>query len=598
MPSRLASRGPRQGDVSNACFSLALPRRALVGDARRSLSLAGCGSDRDDADEAAPTHDRGTDGSDTTTAPAVEMFGDLESPCGEGDAIGAHRPRASRTTRSPSATATTPASRQRRASNHELSDAIKAMIEWCNDQGGINGREVKGNYYDAKILDVNNVMIAACSDGVFMLVGEGWSLDSGAGRDPRRLRPRRSARLRSEPGVRARSVHGRSRCRTPPTTRRCSTLAAFAKAFPDKIKKTAVIVRQLPGDDRHDATRCCRRTRRSASSSSTATRSYNIAGEDDWKPFVQNLKDCGAEVVCFIGLAEPELPELPRGRDAARLQADLHDSRRTSTTQQFAEWNAENGDAADDVYIRQTYLAARGSGRQPGRPGSTSTSSTETAATSASSASRRPAPSCCGPRASKACGSNVTPRLRVRGDRQDRRVDRRRAARHRPTRREHAAGVRHASLKMQRWHVRALRPEGAWHVRLRPELHPAGHRRGRRPREARPRPRRRRSSPGKRRAHRLRARDGGRHHRDRGCARTPRVRAGDGPDARDAQRSGRGRRRPRRMNMVMSESRSMRTSGDDRRPCALPSSVVHRLTTGAAPAPHAPRDRESAGPPR
>ena len=58
-----------------------------------------------------------------------------------------------------------------------MSDAIKAMIDWCNDQGGINGREVVGNYYDAKILDVNNAMTEACPK-VFMLVGQGWSLDS------------------------------------------------------------------------------------------------------------------------------------------------------------------------------------------------------------------------------------------------------------------------------------------------------------------------------------------------------------------------------------------------------------------------------------
>ena len=70
--------------------------------------------------------------------------------------------RASPPTRSPSATATTPASRQSPGLNQEMSDAIKAMIAWCNEQGGINGRTVKGNYYDAKILDVNNAM----TDGV------------------------------------------------------------------------------------------------------------------------------------------------------------------------------------------------------------------------------------------------------------------------------------------------------------------------------------------------------------------------------------------------------------------------------------------------
>ena len=52
------------------------------------------------------------------------------------------------------------------------------MIDWCNEQGGINGRKVVGNYYDAKVLEVNNVMAEACTEA-FFLVGEGWVADSG-----------------------------------------------------------------------------------------------------------------------------------------------------------------------------------------------------------------------------------------------------------------------------------------------------------------------------------------------------------------------------------------------------------------------------------
>ena len=51
------------------------------------------------------------------------------------------------------------------------------MIAWCNEQGGINGREIVGNYYDAAITDVANAMTQACGE-VFMLVGEAWALDS------------------------------------------------------------------------------------------------------------------------------------------------------------------------------------------------------------------------------------------------------------------------------------------------------------------------------------------------------------------------------------------------------------------------------------
>src|SRR5690606_2159563 len=54
------------------------------------LVVAACGSDRDDDSASEATTPGSTDGS-TTTAPAAEeeMFGDLPSPCGEGDASSA-----------------------------------------------------------------------------------------------------------------------------------------------------------------------------------------------------------------------------------------------------------------------------------------------------------------------------------------------------------------------------------------------------------------------------------------------------------------------------------------------------------------------------
>ena len=41
--------------------------------------------------------------------------------------------------------------------------AMKAMIDWCNQQGGVNGRTIVGKYYDAKITETANVMAEACT---------------------------------------------------------------------------------------------------------------------------------------------------------------------------------------------------------------------------------------------------------------------------------------------------------------------------------------------------------------------------------------------------------------------------------------------------
>ena len=60
-----------------------------------------------------------------------------------------------------------------------MGDGVKAMIKWCNDQGGINGRQIIGHFYDAKISLANNVMTQACNTD-FMMVGEGFAADGAA----------------------------------------------------------------------------------------------------------------------------------------------------------------------------------------------------------------------------------------------------------------------------------------------------------------------------------------------------------------------------------------------------------------------------------
>ncbi|MGV9744244.1 ABC transporter substrate-binding protein [Rhodococcus zopfii] len=106
------------------------------------------------------------------------MFGTLESPCGEGDATGVTDQGVSDTeirigygddrgyVKSPGL-------------NKEMSDAVGAMIDWCNAQGGINGRQIVGTDYDAAMTQANTVMQNACASE-FMLVGHGFAMDQTA----------------------------------------------------------------------------------------------------------------------------------------------------------------------------------------------------------------------------------------------------------------------------------------------------------------------------------------------------------------------------------------------------------------------------------
>jgi ABC-type branched-subunit amino acid transport system substrate-binding protein len=89
-------------------------------------------------------------GPTTTTGPATPKFGTLDSPCGTGTAKGASDTGITDTSITigygdDAGYSAAP------GLDKEMSDAVKPMIKWCNDQGGINGRKVVGKYYDAQV---------------------------------------------------------------------------------------------------------------------------------------------------------------------------------------------------------------------------------------------------------------------------------------------------------------------------------------------------------------------------------------------------------------------------------------------------------------
>lgn len=134
------------------------------------LVAGACSSDRSEDDP-------GGDGSSAGAGADLpgDTFGDLESPCGEGDASGATEQGVTEDSIAigygdDSGYANAP------GLNEEMGDAMEAMIEWCNSRGGINGREVVGHRYDAALDNAAQVIVEACAQD-FMLVGQGFAGD-------------------------------------------------------------------------------------------------------------------------------------------------------------------------------------------------------------------------------------------------------------------------------------------------------------------------------------------------------------------------------------------------------------------------------------
>jgi hypothetical protein len=324
-----------------------------------ALVGAACGSDRDDEPS-------GTGGGDTTTTAgdgdgesASDTFGDLDDPpCGEGDASGATDQGVTDESiligygddagfpNSPGL-------------NEEMSHAIEAFITWCNDLGGINGRQVEGRYLDAKIFEVNNRMLEAC-ESVFMLVGQGWALD--AGQEETRL----GCNLPSVPtySVSPAFAHGPLMVQPVPnpTDFTPTDLARYvAETHPEEAKRAAVMFANFAAtQDTKD--KVLSAYPQHGFEFLDCPQEYNVAGETDWRPFVQRLQSCDAQVVYFSGSPFPNFQNFLEAADQLDydpyyvLEANFYVS-------DFAEWNTRG--LADKVYIRTSYVPLEEAGDNP-----------------------------------------------------------------------------------------------------------------------------------------------------------------------------------------------------------------------------------------
>jgi ABC-type branched-subunit amino acid transport system substrate-binding protein len=310
-----------------------------------ALLAVGCAGQRGADPNASATAVQGK----SQTQAQEGSFGDLPSLCGPGDASGATQ--LGVTDETITIGFGDDAGYQGAPGlNHEMSDAVKAMIEWCNAQGGINGRQIVGNYYDAKVLEASNATQEACTQ-VFMLVGQGWALDGGA--EPARL----NCSLATVPGFTSNSEFAMAPLMVQPNPNptdfnNVQQAAALARAFPAEVKKAAVVYSSLPSTI--DATEKMLGTYTSQGFEflDACRQTYAIQGEADWKPIALRLKECGAEMVYFSGTPIPHFENM---LDAAN-QVDYDPiwfSETNFATPQLADWNVSG--YGDRLYVRMTY---------------------------------------------------------------------------------------------------------------------------------------------------------------------------------------------------------------------------------------------------
>jgi ABC-type branched-subunit amino acid transport system substrate-binding protein len=81
---------------------------------------------------------------------------------------------------------------------------------------------------------------------------------------------------------------------------------------------------------------------------------YSITGESDWKPFATALKTCGAQVVDWVGSPDPNMENLLNAAKQVGFEPKAWVTDPNGYTASFATWNAQNGGAGNNVYVRMT----------------------------------------------------------------------------------------------------------------------------------------------------------------------------------------------------------------------------------------------------
>jgi hypothetical protein len=224
------------------------------------------------------------------------------------------------------------------------------MISWCNAQGGIDGRKIVPDYYDASVTDVGSVMTQACKQD-FMLVGEGFALDGAA------EQTRLGCNLASVPGftvapVVANAYEMYQASPNPANASPVSSAYQAEKLFGSKTKHVGVYNSTLSTQQAS--------TTKAEQAFTTAGWKFlpncsaviNYNGEANYTPFVQKLQSCGAQIIFNDATPGPTL----YGAFEAQNQIGydpiwVMDS--GSYTAAFAQWNTEG--LANNVYVRLSY---------------------------------------------------------------------------------------------------------------------------------------------------------------------------------------------------------------------------------------------------
>ncbi len=314
-----------------------------------TVVVAACGRDEE------PAATTTSAGSTQTTAPAVPGlaeggFGDLGVVCGPA-------PEGTENTASDVgvtadsiqvSTVSDPGFAGRPGLNQEMFDTAEAFADWCNEQGGINGRTLDLELRDAALTLFQQQMIDACEQGDFMTVGGGAVFDDTGQED------RLACGLPNIAGYVVTATAAEADLTVQPIPNPASSLPIgdllyLQEQFPDSVDKIGVLTGNLP-----TTVTVAERYKEGIAQLGWEVvydDEYPAAGVEDWRPFAEGLKSKGVEALIWVG--EP----VNLGKLLTTAQAVDYELQwiRTDANHYDPKLTDEAGAAADNTFVRSVF---------------------------------------------------------------------------------------------------------------------------------------------------------------------------------------------------------------------------------------------------
>jgi hypothetical protein len=313
------------------------------------LVAAACGSSRRSG-TTAPTTTGSTSAGSTPAGSSGQTFGTLASPCGPGNASGATEQGVTDTSirigyGDDRGFAAQPGLDQ------EMGDAVTAMIKWCNSQGGINGRKIVGDDYDAAITQVTTVMQTACKQDL-MLVGEGFALDEAGESIRLCCNLAEVAGYTVGPDV-ANAPEMYQAVPNPVDYLPASPYYEAVQLFPNAVTSFDVIHTTLTSATEVSYAKDVQAAAAAGWKQLNCGVTINYNGEPNYTPFAQKFKDCGVKLIFNNITPGPILFGMLEAINQLGVKP-IYIMETSNYTTEMSAWNTSG--IGNNIYVRDAFV--------------------------------------------------------------------------------------------------------------------------------------------------------------------------------------------------------------------------------------------------